>query len=241
MSRRRGVNGRRAGKLAAAGLLLGLGAAPLAAAPPAKDFSFFEFNYVSQDVDLDERVGTSGLALRVSSDDGSGIGFAGSWQFYGRWHALYEYATTDQSLTTEGTVDGEPVRLRGDFDVDRTRVGVGYGRRFGERWLLYGRATFDATNFDDVNTGANDVSDTDDAGPGAELGGRLRFGKGLELQGHVRYTSVGDVDVTAVDEFDEDWLYGLTARWHTTRHFFLQAGFEIGQIDAWFVGGRVVP
>jgi hypothetical protein len=215
------------------------GAAP--AAPAVGDFGYIELNYLDVDVDLDERVGSGDSSIGVSTDDGTGIGFGAAWRFRDVWHLYFDYGATDQTLTTAGTIDGEPFRLQGDFDVTRIRVGLGYARLVRDDLRLYVRAGLDAIDFDEVSSGPDDASDTDDAGPGGELGARWAFAGPVELQGHVRYTTVGEVDVTGVDEFDDDLLFGLALRWRLTRHFSVQAGAETGEILTWYVGGRVVP
>lgn len=41
------------------------------------------------------------------------------------------------------------------------------------------------------------------------------------------------------DGLDDDYLFGVTARWFFTPQFALQAGYETGEIDTWNVGARL--
>jgi hypothetical protein len=60
----------------------------------------------------------------------------------------------------------------------------------------------------------------------------------IQLQGHVRYTSVGGVASEGSDSFESDTLVGLNGRWHFRPNIALVTGYEYGKITTWNVGMR---
>lgn len=202
------------------------------------DFNYVEANFINADVDLSETATDGVDTITLESDDDYGFQIGGAWQFYENWHVFGEYSQTDQDLSASGTVGGIGISGDGDFDVIRSRLGFGFGWPYNEMWNLYGRASWDYIEFKDVDIEGANVGDTDDSGFGVEAGARWMPADAFELQGYVRYTSVGDVDVTEDDEFDDDWLGGIQGRWYFTPNWAVQAGYEYGQISSWGAGIR---
>ena len=60
----------------------------------------------------------------------------------------------------------------------------------------------------------------------------------FRLQGHVRYTSVGEVVTEGSDIFDSDILIGLNGRWNFRPDIALITGYELGKITTWNLGVR---
>ena len=60
----------------------------------------------------------------------------------------------------------------------------------------------------------------------------------IDLQGHVRYTSAGEVADSGSDAFDDDILVGVNGRWYFRPDFALVAGYEFGKITTVNVGVR---
>lgn len=204
-------------------------------------YNYVEADYISADLDFSERVTDTGVDARLSTGDDDGFRIGGAWNIYGNWHVFGDYSNADQDVDASGNVGGVDLSASGDFEITRWRAGVGYAWPVNDRWSLYGRVSYDAIEFEDFSFAGADVQidDTDDDGLGAEAGARWLVADPFELQGWVRYTSVGDVDVDNDDAFDEDLLVGLGARWNINERFGVQAGYETGEIDTWNIGARV--
>lgn len=94
--------------------------------------------------------------------------------------------------------------------------------------------SYDYAEIRSIKVEGLDLGDVDDNGLGAELGALWNIGPQFQLQGHVRYSSVGDV----IDDFDSDVPFGVAARWFFTDQFALQGGYEFGEINTWYIGLR---
>lgn len=226
--------------LAAPGALL-LAAFLLAPASATADvsYTYLELDYVNVDTDLSERVADTDVDARLKTDDDGGFRLGGSWNFYDNWHVFGEYQQAENDIDIDGTVTGTPINASGDFDVTRWRLGAGYAYPLKPELSLYGRLSYDYIEFDDVDVTGVDDLDTDDDGLGAEAGVRWFAATPFELQGYVRYTSVGDVETDDEDEFDNDVLVGVSARYYFKDMYGIQAGYEIGEINTFNIGARV--
>ena len=60
----------------------------------------------------------------------------------------------------------------------------------------------------------------------------------FEVRAHVRYTNVGDVDLTN-KVFDSDVLYGVGLGYTLIRGLSVTVDFEAGEIETWSVGFRL--
>lgn len=224
----------------ACALALGL----FAAGPVAAEISYtyVELDYVDIDVDISESVVDTDVDARLSTDNDGGFRLGGSWQFYDNWHVFGEFSNGENDISIDGTVLGVPASLSGEFDITRWRLGVGYGFPVNEDLSVYGRFSYDYIEFDEFDiSGLDDDGDldTDDNGLGVEGGVRWMAAAPFEVQGYVRYTSVGEVDVESEDEFDDDFLFGVGARYYFfDNRLGVQAGYEVGEINTWNIGGR---
>lgn len=191
----------------------------------APSFSYIEANY-----------------YRVDVDDGEEFSFSGSngWQLGGsfQWDGHYvfgEYSQADQDF--DFSDDALDELFTGDFDLVRWRVGVGHALSFNDMFTVYGQLSWDRTEFNNLRVNGINIGSDQDDGIGAEIGGIAALMPQVQLQGWIRYTEVGGLD--DVDGgLDDDWLFGLEARWFVTQNFALQAGYEYGDISTWNAGIR---
>ena len=121
----------------------------------------------------------------------------------------------------------------------RWRIGVGYAYPYSPTASFYGRLSFDSIEIKDVGVAGFDLDATaDDDGIGGEVGMIWAATEALQVQGHVRYTSVGEVVTEGSDTFDSDILIGLTGRWNFRPDIALITGYELGKITTWNLGVR---
>ncbi len=219
----------------AVGVALG---APAAAGAQNLGFTYLEGGLVAGFVNDVEKSGTitdNGRPLTLETDAGGGVFVVGAWQFWKSMHLFGEYASTSQDLEVSdgtGTVEG-------DFDVVRWRIGLGHAFPVSSTLGVYGRLTLDHTSFKNARVAGFDL-DVDVAGDGigGEVGMIWSVSPAVQLQGHVRYTPVGEVATRGSDDFDDDILVGLTGRWTFRPGMALVTGYEFGKITTWNVGVR---
>lgn len=222
-------------KLAPAVLL----ALSLPAAAEAQDlhFSYLEGGVIGafvNDVENSDVI-TGGGSLDFESDAGGGGFIGGAWQFGENFHLFGEYSSASQELEVS---DGS-VTVEGDYDVLRWRIGVGYAHEISPEWLAYGRLSLDKVEFQDLKVaGFNLDTDVDEDGIGGELGMIWAARPAIHLQGHLRYTAVGEIANDGSDTFDSDILIGLNGRWYFRPEFALVTGYEFGKITTFNVGVR---
>jgi opacity protein-like surface antigen len=205
-------------------------ALPAAAHARSPDFNYVELNYVYVDVDLSDVDGDE--SFKTSADHGFHVG--GAFQVWESVHLFGEYSQAGQDFKlTEGTFSA-----KGDFDVVRWRLGVGYSIPLDDMLSVYGRVSWDRAEFKDIKIeGVNLGSDKDD-GVGAEVGLVWAATPQFHVQPYLRYTSVGEVDDFEEDKFNSDFLFGVGARWYVTEQVGLQAGYEYGEIQTFNLGLR---
>ncbi len=197
-------------RMLALAVLVALGA-PTAAGAQDLSFTYIEGGFIAGFVNDVEESGTftdnGTFELETDSDGGGFIGAA--WQFGENTHLIGEYSSAGQELEISDGIDtGE-----GDFDVVRWRIGVGYAYPYSPTASFYGRLSFDSIEIKDVGVAGFDLDATaDDDGIGGEVGMIWAATEALQVQGHVRYTSVGEVVTEGSDAFDSDILVGLNGR-----------------------------
>lgn len=212
--------------------------APMAAAAQYSSFNYLEGGIVAgfvNDVETSDTVSGGGGPIAFETDAGGGGFIGGAWQFSDSLHVFGEYGRFGQELeVSDGvtTVDGE-------FDVVRWRLGAGYSRAISDRATFYGRLSYDGLEFKDVQVaGFNLDTDADESGAGGEIGMIWAATPTLQLQGHVRYTAVGEVADAGSDAFDSDILVGINGRWNFRPNLALVTGYELGKITTWNLGLR---
>lgn len=212
--------------------------APAAAGAQDLSFTYLEGGLIAGFVNDVEGSGTiteNGSTFDLETDSGSGGFIGGAWQFGENMHLFGEYSSTSQDLEVSDGID----TVEGDFDMVRWRIGVGYAYSFSPTMSLYGRLSFDNIEFKDVKVaGFNLDADADDDGVGGEVGMLWAATPVIHLQGHVRYTSVGEVAGEGSDAFDSDILLALNGRWYFRPDIALVTGYELGKITTWNVGVR---
>jgi hypothetical protein len=212
--------------------------APAAAGAQDLSFNYLEGGYVAGFVNDVEESGAftdNGSTFDIETDSGGGGFIGGAWQFWENMHLFGEYSSTSQDLEVSDGID----TVEGDFDMVRWRIGVGYAYPFSPTASFYGRLSFDNAEFKDVQVAGFDLdADVDDRGIGGEVGMIWAATPVIHLQGHVRYTSVGEVATDGSATFDSDILVGLNGRWYFRPHIALISGYEFGKITTWNVGVR---
>ena len=223
-------------KMLALAVAAALGA-PAAAGAQDLGFTYLEGGFIAgfvNDVEESDAFTDNGT-LDVESDAGGGAFIGGAWEFRENMHLFGDYAMTSQDLEVSDGTD----TVEGDYDVVRWRVGVGYAYPFSPTASFYGRLSFDNIEFKDVKVAGFDLdADVDDSGIGGEIGMLWAATPALHLQGHVRYTSVGEVVGEGSDAFDSDILLALNGRWYFRPDMALVTGYEFGKITFWNVGLR---
>jgi hypothetical protein len=211
--------------------------APKAAGAQDPNFTYLEGGFIAGFVNDVEESGafTDDGTFELETDSGGGGFIGGAWQFGQNMHLFGEYSLTGQEIEISDGIDTD----EGDFDVVRWRIGVGYAYPFSSKASFYGRLTFDNAEFKDLRVPSFDLDvDVDDGGIGGEVGMIWAATQSLHLQGHVRYTSVGDVVTEGSGTFDADTLIGLNGRWYFRPNIAFVTGYEFGKITTWNLGVR---
>lgn len=209
------------------------------AAAQAQDFSFnyLEGGFIAGFVNDVEEAGaiTGGSPLELETDAGGGAFIGGAWEFGENWHLFGVYSMNSQDLEVSDGVD----TVEGDFDLVQWRIGVGYAYPYSPTMNFYGRLSFDNTEFKDVKVAGFDLdADVDDDGFGGEVGMIWAATPTIHLQGHARYTSVGELATDGSASFDSDILLGLTGRWYVRPDIAVVSSYELGKITLWNLGVR---
>ena len=223
-------------------MMLTLAVAVALGAPAAEaqdlGFTYLEGGFIAGFVNDVEEFGTNtdnGSTLELETDSGGGGFIGGAWQFWKNLHVFGEYALASQDLEVSDGID----TVEGDFDLVRWRIGVGYAYPFSPTMAFYGRLSFDSAELKDVQVADFNLdADVDDDGIGGEVGMIWAATPVIHLQGHVRYTSVGEVVTEGSGTFDSDTLIGLNGRWYFRPDIALVTGYEYGKITTWNVGVR---
>lgn len=212
--------------------------APATAGAQDLSFTYLEGGFIAGFVNDVEQRGTNtgdGSPLDLETDAGGGGFIGGAWEFWNNLHLFGEYSTASQDLEVSDGID----TVEGDFEMVRWRIGVGYVYPFSPALGFYGRLSLDSTEVKDVQvSGFNLDADVDENGIGGEVGMIWAATPSIHLQGHVRYTSVGDVANEGSDAFDPDILIGLNGRWYFRPDIAIVTGYEFGKITTWNVGVR---
>jgi hypothetical protein len=177
--------------------------APTVAGAQDIGFTYIEGGYIAGFVNDVEESGTftDNGTFELETDSGGGGFIGGGWEFRENMHLFGEYSSASQELEISDGIDTD----ESDFDVVRWRVGVGYAYPYSPTASFYGRLSFDSAEFKDVRVAGFDL-DVDDDGIGGEVGMIWTATPAFHLQGHVRYTSVGEVVTEGSDTFDSDTL-----------------------------------
>lgn len=203
-------------------------------------YSWLDMSFMGQDVGRQGALTPlPGQVVDISASDGSGVRFRGS---FGTWHNLYafvDYGSTDIDVT--GLVSNENTgfeqRIEDEFDYTTIRGGIGlrYPLRFDTD--IFGEVTYDSLDLD-FGSFATENFDMDRQEVGGALGVRTMFGDHLQAYLHVRYSAVGDADLTT-GIFDTDTLVGAGVAWELIRGLSLVGDYEAGEFSSWSIGFRL--
>jgi hypothetical protein len=220
----------------AAALSLGM---PAAAAAQDIDFTYLEGGFIAtfvNDIEDSATITGGGSTPELETDAGGGAFLGGAWQVGENIHLFGDYSSASQELEVS---DGLAT-VEGDFDVVRWRLGVGYAQSVSPTVGWYGRLSYDNTEIKDVEVAGFDLdADVDEGGIGGELGVTWAATPAIHLQGHVRYTSVGEIATEGSDAFDADILVGVNGRWYFRPDMAVVTGYEFGKITTFNVGLRL--
>jgi hypothetical protein len=225
--------------LVAAALLLVSTAFNSAAAQDVR-YSWFEIGYVSQDVD---RTGFKADLVQqqvvdLLAQDGPGVRFRGSIGTWNNFYGFFDYMTVDPDLSAVITnINGE-FDATDEFDLTTLHMGVGYKFSLGLSTDIIGEVLYDSVTYDFPQLTTTSDFDVDEADIGARLGIRHMFNDDFEARANVRYTNVGDVDLTN-SVFDSDVLYGVGFGWQIVRGLSITGDYEAGEVTTWSIGFRL--
>lgn len=212
--------------------------APAAAGAQDFGFTYLEGGIVAgfvNDVETSGTITGNGGPFELETDAGGGGFIGGAWQFGENVHLFGEYGSASQDLEVSDGID----TVEGEFDMVRSRIGVGYAFPYSDTMAFYGRLSFDSLEFKDAQVAGFDLDvDADDSGVGSEVGMTWAATPAIQLQGHARYTSVGGVANGGSDAFESDILVGLNGRWYFRPNIAVVTGYEFGKITTWNVGMR---
>ena len=202
-------------------------------------YSWFEIAYVEQDVARDGTFTDDllGQTVDVSTKDGSGIKFRGSMGTWKNLFAFVDYNSSD--IRVDGAVSNSQGQFLAsdEFDFTAIRGGVGIKWSLTPKTDVYGAVSYDSVDLD-FGSFAGENFDTDGQDLGAIVGVRSIFGEKLEVRANVRFSEVGDVDLTT-GVWDADTLFGVGFGYELVRGLSITGDFEDGQFNSWNIGFRL--
>ncbi len=203
-------------------------------------YSWFEISYVQQGIGeggtlTDDQIGQT--VKIVSVEDDNGIKFRGS---FGTWRNLFAFVDFNSSdLIIDVTVSNSQGQfsVTDEFDFIAVRAGVGVRWSLTHKTDIYAAVSYDSTDLD-FGSFAGENFDTGEKDVGAQVGVRSIFGDKLELRANVRYSGVGDVDLTT-GIWDSDTLFGVGFGYELIRGLSITGDYESGQFNSWNIGFRL--
>jgi len=202
-------------------------------------YSWFEISYVQQDVGKEGSMTDEllGQTVDYSSTDGNGIKFRGS---VGTWHNLFVFVDFNSSDINVNVVVSNSLGQASDsdeFDFTAIRGGVGVKWSLTHKTDIYAAVSYDSADLD-FGSFAGENFDTGEKDVGAQVGVRSIFGDKLELRANVRYSGVGDVNLTT-GIWDSDTLFGVGFGYELIRGLSITGDYESGQFNSWNIGFRL--
>ncbi len=202
-------------------------------------YSWFEISYVQQDIGKDGSMTDALLdqTVALSATDGSGIKFGAS---LGTWHNLFvfmDFNSSDINVDALITNNQGEFSDTDEFDFTAIRGGIGLKWSLTPKIDIFAAATYDSMDLDfgsfageNFDTGAKDV--------GGMVGIRAMVRDKIELRAKVRYSGVGDVDLST-GELDADTLFGVGFGYELIRGLSFTGDYESGQFSSWWIGFRL--
>jgi len=202
-------------------------------------YSWFEVSFVSQDIDKDGSMTQAaiGQTIDASTSDGNGIKFRAS---VGTWNNLFAFVDFNSSdIDVNALVSNAQGQFpaKDNFDFTSIRGGLGYKWSLSVKTDIFAAASFDSTDLD-FGSFAGENFDSNDKDLGGMIGIRAMIGDKLELRAQVRYSGVGDVDLSR-GQYDNDTLYGAGFGYQLVRGLSITADYESGEFSSWNIGFRL--
>jgi outer membrane protein with beta-barrel domain len=202
-------------------------------------YSWFDIAFGQQDVGKSASFSdiVIGQSVDIETSDGSGIRFRGS---VGTWNNLFAYVDFKSSdIDVAAVVNNSQGQFSAsdEFDFTSIRGGVGMRWPLTLKTDVYGLVTYDSTDLD-FGSFAGEDFDTNEKDVGATLGVRSLFKDKIELRASVRYSGVGDVDIST-GVMDADTLFGVGFGYELLRGLSITGDFESGQFSSWNIGFRL--
>ena len=202
-------------------------------------YSWFDLALGQQDIGRNASFSdiVVGQSVDIATTDGSGLRFRGS---VGTWHNLFafvDFKSSDIDVKAVVTNSLGQFSAEDEFDYTSLRGGVGMRWPLTLKTDIYGLLTYDSTDFD-FGSFAGENFDADDKDLGGTLGIRSLFGSNVELRAHIRYSGVGDVDLST-GLFDADTLFGVGFGYELIRGLSITGDFESGEFSSWNIGFRL--
>ena len=202
-------------------------------------YSWFEISYVQQDIGKEGSMTDEplGQTVNISSTDGNGTKFRGS---VGTWNNLFlfiDFSSTDISVDAVVSNSQAVIASEDEFDFTTIRGGVGVKWSVTHKTDVYAAVSYDSTDLD-YGSFAGENFDAGDKDVGGQVGVRSIFGDKLELRANVRYSGVGDVDLST-GTMDADTLFGVGFGYELIRGFSITGDYESGEFSSWNIGFRL--
>jgi hypothetical protein len=200
-------------------------------------YSWLDMSFMGQDVSRSGALSPlPGQVVDIAATDGSGVRFRGQ---VGTWKNFY--LMLDYGIELTGTVTNQNTgfveEIADEFDYTTIRGGIGLKYSIGFNTDIFGEATYDSLDFD-FGSFAGEDFDMDRQEFGATAGVRTLFGDDFEARAHVRYTNLGDADLTT-GFFDTDVLFGAGFAWQFIRGLHIVGDVEVGEFSSWSIGFRL--
>jgi hypothetical protein len=203
-------------------------------------YSWMDMSFMGQDVGRQGSLSPlPGQVVDISASDGSGVRFRGSVGTWKNFYVMVDYGSTDinlSGLVTNANTGFEEV-IEDEFDYTTIRGGIGLRYPLRYDTDIFGELTYDSLDFD-FGSFAGENFDMDRQEAGGTLGVRTMFGDHLQAYLHVRYTALGDADLTT-GFFDTDTLVGAGVAWEVIRGLSLVGDYESGEFSSWSIGFRL--
>ncbi len=202
-------------------------------------YSWFDIAFGQQDVGKNATFSdiVVGQSIDIATTDGSGIRFRGSVGTWNNLFAFIDFKSSDIDIAAVVTNAQGQFTAADEFDFTSIRGGVGLRWPLTLKTDIYGLVTYDSTDFD-FGSFAGEDFDIGEKDIGATLGVRSLFGDKVELRASVRYSGVGDVDLS--NRFMEpDTLFGVGFGYELIRGLSITGDFESGQFSSWNIGFRL--
>ena len=225
--------------LAVAALIFGVTSIVNGAYAQDVRYSWLEFGVLGQDID---RSATSfdpilNQSVDIDVTDGNGLKFRGSVGTWKNFYAFFDFTTADPDVDAVVTNDQGTFPASDTFDFTTVRGGIGYKYSVGYKTDIIAEVNLDSVDYD-FGSFAGEDFDLNEKDVGGLLGVRSMLNDDIEVRGHVRYTNLGDVDLTN-RVFDSDVLYGVGIGYSLIRGLVITADYEAGEVSTWSVGFRL--